>query len=44
MGTALKILFSGDGMGPSSTVNARSKRKFQLRRTEMVSLINAFAR
>ena len=44
MGTALKILFSGDGMGPSSTVNAGSKRKFQLRRTEIVSLINAFAR
>ena len=44
MGTALKILFSGDGMGPSSTVTAGSKRKFQLRRIEIVSLINAFAR
>lgn len=44
MGTALKILFSGDGMGPSSTVTAGSKRMFQLRRTEIVSLVNAFAR
>ncbi|XP_052275217.1 ERO1-like protein beta isoform X2 [Dreissena polymorpha] len=44
MGTALKILFSGDGMGPQSTVSAGSKRKFQLRRTEIVSLFNAFGR
>ncbi|KAL4239169.1 protein folding in endoplasmic reticulum [Mactra antiquata] len=44
MGTALKILFSGDGMGPMSTVNAGSKKKFQLRRTEIVSLFNAFGR
>ncbi|WAR18443.1 ERO1B-like protein [Mya arenaria] len=44
MGTALKILFSGDGMGPQSTVKAGSKQKFQLRRTEIVSLLNAFGR
>ncbi|XP_045183589.2 ERO1-like protein beta isoform X2 [Mercenaria mercenaria] len=44
MGTALKILFSGDGMGPQSIVKAGSKNKFQLRRTEIVSLFNAFGR
>lgn len=44
MGTALKILFSGDGMGPASTVGAGSKKTFQLRRTEIVSLFNAFGR
>lgn len=44
MGTALKILFSGDGMGPSSTVTAGSKKTFQLRRTEIVALFNAFGR
>jgi len=44
MGTALKILFSGDGMGPQSKVTAGAKQKFQLRRTEIVSLLNAFGR
>ena len=44
MGTALKILFAGDGMGPQSTVQAGSKKIFQLRRTEIVALFNAFGR
>ncbi|KAL3872856.1 hypothetical protein ACJMK2_036043 [Sinanodonta woodiana] len=44
MGTALKILFSGDGMGPDSTVTNQHKKSFQLRRTEIVSLFNAFGR
>jgi hypothetical protein len=44
MGTALKILFSGDGMGPQSIVKAGLKNKFQLRRTEIVALFNAFGR
>ncbi|BFZ07098.1 hypothetical protein BsWGS_10136 [Bradybaena similaris] len=43
MGTALKILFSGDSMSPGSTVNATSK-DFQLTRTEIVALFNAFGR
>lgn len=43
MGTALKILFSGDSMDPGSTVNAKSKN-FQLTRTEIVALFNAFGR
>ncbi|XP_071165762.1 ERO1-like protein alpha isoform X3 [Mytilus edulis] len=44
MGTALKILFSGDQIGPHSTINASQKKKFQLRRTEIVSLFNSFGR
>ncbi|XP_014784107.1 ERO1-like protein alpha isoform X1 [Octopus bimaculoides] len=44
MGTALKILFSGNSIGPNSVVNANKKNNFQLRRTEIVSLINAFGR
>ncbi|XP_048734876.1 ERO1-like protein beta isoform X2 [Ostrea edulis] len=44
MGTALKILFSGDSVGLQSTVNANHKQRFQLRRTEIVSLFNAFGR
>ncbi|XP_041353019.1 ERO1-like protein beta isoform X2 [Gigantopelta aegis] len=44
MGTALKILFSGDTIGPQSTVNAKSKKTFQLTRTEIVTLFNAFGR
>ena len=44
MGTALKILFSGDSMLPESTVNAKLKSDFQLTRTEIVTLINAFGR
>lgn len=47
MGTALKILFSGDSMGPLSTVtreHRKSKIPFQLTRGEIVSLFNAFGR
>lgn len=44
MGTALKILFSGDRIGLESTVNANHKQRFQLRRSEIVSLFNAFGR
>lgn len=44
MGTALKILFSGNAMGPDSTVNANFKADFQLTRTEIVALFNAFGR
>lgn len=44
MGTALKILFSGNSIGPESVVNADKKFAFQLRRTEIVSLLNAFGR
>ena len=47
MGTALKILFSGDSMGPSSTVTQDHKKAdipFQLTRGEIVSLLNAFGR
>lgn len=44
MGTALKILFSGNSIGPDSVVNANQKNSFQLRRTEIVSFINAFGR
>ena len=44
MGTALKILFSGDSESPNSTIDAKEKQNFQLRRTEIVSLFNAFGR
>lgn len=47
MGTALKILFSGDSMGPLSTVtreHRKSQIPFQLTRGEIVSLFNAFGR
>ncbi|XP_076463716.1 ero1-like protein [Babylonia areolata] len=44
MGTALKILFSGSSMGPESTVSADFKADFQLTRTEIVALFNAFTR
>lgn len=44
MGTALKILFSGDDPGPNSTLDANRKNRFQMRRTEIVSLLNAFGR
>ena len=44
MGTALKILFSGDRIGLQSTVNAHHKQRFQLRRSEIVSLFNGFGR
>jgi len=47
MGTALKILFSGDSMLPDSIVtqqHKKSKIPFQLTRGEIVALINAFGR
>lgn len=44
MGTALKILFSGNTMGPESTVSADYKADFQLTRTEIVALFNGFSR
>ncbi|XP_055956793.1 ERO1-like protein beta [Patella vulgata] len=44
MGTALKILFSGDDVGPDSTVNAHHKKQFQLTRSEIFTLFNAFGR
>lgn len=47
MGTALKILFSGDSMLPDSTVTQRHKKAkvpFQLTRGEIVALFNAFGR
>ncbi|XP_005097920.1 ERO1-like protein alpha isoform X2 [Aplysia californica] len=44
MGTALKVLFSGDSMAGDSTVNASLKSDFQLTRTEIVALFNAFGR
>lgn len=47
MGTALKILFSGDSMGPESTITPKHRRSsvpFQLTRGEIVALINAFGR
>ena len=45
MGTALKILFSGDDLGPQSIVNKNSDgSNFQLNRVEIVSLFNAFGR
>jgi hypothetical protein len=46
MGTAMKILFSGD-KGPHSTVSQEDKHAsipFQLTRGEIVSLFNAFGR
>lgn len=42
MGTALKILFSGESMSPFSTVT--NSKSFQLTRVEIVSLFNAFGR
>lgn len=44
MGTALKILFSGNDMSPDSTIPADRKGSFQLTRTEIVALFNAFSR
>ena len=47
MATALKILFSGDSMGPESTVthaHRHSAVPFKLTRSEIVALFNAFAR
>ena len=47
MGTALKILFSGDSMGPESTITQQDKKAdtpFQLTRGEIVALLNGFGR
>jgi len=45
MGTALKILFSGDDIGPESIIAGQNgDKKFQLLRLEIVSLFNAFGR
>ena len=47
MGTALKILFSGQSMGPDSTVSQADKKAnipFQLSRGEIVALFNSFGR
>ncbi|XP_063241030.1 ero1-like protein isoform X2 [Bacillus rossius redtenbacheri] len=47
LGTALKILFSGkfDSMGPfGSDLSDVSRNKFQLKRSEIVALFNAFGR
>jgi len=44
MGTALKILFSGENMGPQSILTDDSKSDFRLNRVEVVSLFNAFGR
>jgi len=41
LGTAFKILFSGD---KGFTLNQMKKDKFQLRRTEIVVLLNGFGR
>lgn len=47
LGTALKILFSGDMAGPDTVINHQTHRmpsEFQLRRMEIVSLVNAIGR
>ena len=49
LGTALKILFSGESMSGDSIVTQDLKQKgedqkFQLRRQEIVALFNAFGR
>jgi len=45
MGTALKILFSGDDIGPQSIVTENTDHnQFKLNRVEIVSLFNAFGR
>lgn len=47
MGTAMKILFSGDSMGPDSTVTRDDRwadMPFQLTRGEIVALFNAVGR
>jgi Oxidoreductin, endoplasmic reticulum membrane-associated protein involved in disulfide bond formation len=47
LGTALKILFSGkfDGMDPAGQdLTHANKSKFQLQRSEIVALMNAFGR
>ncbi|PSN36515.1 Ero1-like protein [Blattella germanica] len=47
LGTALKILFSGkfDGMDPNTlNLSNTNKSKFQLQRSEIVALLNAFGR
>ena len=47
MGTALKILFSGDSMAPDSIVTQEHKKAeipFQLTRGEIVALLNGIGR
>ncbi|CAH1791045.1 unnamed protein product [Owenia fusiformis] len=44
MGTALKILFSGDTVGPESIVTAESKNHFQLTRPEITALLHSIGR
>ncbi len=44
LGTALKILFSGKTLGLDSTIDANSKKTFQLSRSEIVALFNGFAK
>lgn len=47
LGTALKILFSGDSMRPDSTITHHHKKgilPFQLPRSEIVALLNSFGR
>ncbi|KAI0227221.1 ERO1-like protein beta [Lamellibrachia satsuma] len=47
LGTALKILFSGDSMRPDSTITHQHKKgtlPFQLTRGEIVALLNSFGR
>lgn len=44
LGTAFKILFSGDQRGEKFSLNQMRKDKFQLKRTEIVALLNGFGR
>ncbi|VDD81958.1 unnamed protein product [Mesocestoides corti] len=44
MGTALKILFSDNIFGKSADGHVKLRPNFQLRRTEIVSLFNAFTK
>ena len=44
LGTALKILFSGNNFGTDSTLDANSKKTFQLSRSEIVALFNGFTK
>ncbi|GAB0094785.1 Ero1-like protein [Sergentomyia squamirostris] len=44
LGTALKILFSGKFDNATSLANANRNEKLKLKRTEIVSLFNAFGR
>ncbi|KAJ8934535.1 hypothetical protein NQ318_012914 [Aromia moschata] len=46
LGTAMKILFSGkfDHINENTSIDIHNKKKFQLSRNEIVSLLNAIAR